>query len=292
MRILLTGAQGQLGEALQPVLGAIGELTAAGRDRVNLADTATLYDAVMALQPDLIVNAAAYTAVDKAETEADLAIAVNGTAPGILAQAAQDLGGRLIHVSTDYVFNGQQGRPYRETDPTDPLGSYGRSKLAGETAILATAPSQSAIFRTAWVYGAGKTGNFVKTMIRLATDRPELRVVADQIGSPTWTRDLAGAIGQLAGRLDADTAGVYHYTNSGAVSWYDFAVAIIEEARALGLELAVERIVPIATEDYPTPAQRPSYSVLWGGKLAALLGSPAPHWRSSLRKMLPELLNR
>jgi dTDP-4-dehydrorhamnose reductase len=205
-----------------------------------------------------------------------------------LAEAAQQLGAKLIHVSTDYVFNGTAGRPYRETDPTEPLGVYGQSKRAGEEAIAATG-AEAAIVRTAWVYGAGKTPNFVKTMLRLAADRPELRVVADQMGTPTWTGDLAATLAEVVTHLGPETAGIYHYTNSGAASWYDFAVAIFEEARAIDWPgLAIERVVPIATADYPTPARRPAYSVLWGGRMAELLGRTAPHWRSSLRQMLIE----
>ena len=240
MRILLTGANGQLGQALQPKLAGLGEVIAADRTVVDLSQTDQLYNQVTALEPDVIVNAAAYTAVDRAEGEPALAQAVNGDAPGILGQVASDHQGFLFHVSTDYVFNGSQGRPYLETDPTDPLGVYGRSKLAGEQAIAQTAPKNSAIIRTAWVYGVGGTGNFVKTMLRLGGDRPELQVVADQIGSPTWTGDLAAAIAQLIPLRGEDLAGIYHYTNSGAASWYDFAVAIFEEAKALGAELVLD----------------------------------------------------
>ena len=258
MRILLTGAKGQLGQELQPLMAPLGEVIIADRTVVDLSQTETLYDQVATLEPDVIVNAAAYTAVDKAESEMALAQTVNGAAPGILGQVARDRQGFLFHVSTDYVFNGSQGRPYRETDPTDPLGAYGTSKLAGEQAIAQTAPQNSAVIRTAWVYGTGGTGNFVKTMVRLGENRPELRVVADQIGSPTWTGDLAGAIAQLIPQRSEDLAGTYHYTNSGAASWYDFAVAIFEEAKILGADLAIQQVVPITTADYPTPAQRPS----------------------------------
>ncbi|MGD1936792.1 MAG: dTDP-4-dehydrorhamnose reductase [Cyanophyceae cyanobacterium] len=292
MRILLTGAKGQLGQELQPLMAPLGEVIIADRTVVDLSQTETLYDQVATLEPDVIVNAAAYTAVDKAESEMALAQTVNGAAPGILGQVARDRQGFLFHVSTDYVFNGSQGRPYRETDPTDPLGAYGTSKLAGEQAIAQTAPQNSAVIRTAWVYGTGGTGNFVKTMVRLGENRPELRVVADQIGSPTWTGDLAGAIAQLIPQRSEDLAGTYHYTNSGAASWYDFAVAIFEEAKILGADLAIQQVVPITTADYPTPAQRPSYSVLAGEKIAAKLGQPAPHWRQGLRKMLAEYLQR
>jgi dTDP-4-dehydrorhamnose reductase len=194
----------------------------------------------------------------------------------------------IIHISTDYVFDGSQSQPYRETDPTQPLGAYGLSKQKGEAAVQAACPNHM-IVRTAWVYGVQGKGNFVKTMLRLGKEREELRVVADQIGSPTWAKDLAGAIAQYATKLTPETAGIYHYTNSGVCSWYDFAVAIFEEARLLGFPLKIERVVPITTADYPTPARRPAFSVLSLQKTNALLGTIPPHWRDSLRAMLKEL---
>lgn len=290
MRILLTGKDGQLGSELQPLFSPLGETIAVGRDTLDLTKPEAIQSLMAEVKPDVVVNAAAYTAVDKAESESDLAMQINGTAPGILAAEAKRLGAKLIHVSTDYVFDGTQSHPYLETDPTNPLGAYGASKLAGEKAIAA-AGGTSAIVRTAWVYGVGGKGNFVKTMLRLGGEREELRVVTDQVGSPTWTGDLAGAIAELIPRLNSETAGIYHYTNSGVTSWYDFAIAIFEEGRSVGLPLKIERVIPITTAEYPTPARRPAYSVLNGKKFATLIGTHAPQWREGLRKMLKNLAN-
>lgn len=287
-RILLTGANGQVGEELRQTLAPLGTVTAIDRTRWDLAQPEAILKIIEDVQPTLIVNAAAYTAVDKAESEPELALLVNGQAPGILAEAAEKSGAGLIHISTDYVFDGKSSRPYLESDPTNPLGEYGKSKLAGEVAIRAVCPNHM-IVRTAWVYGVQGKGNFVKTMLRLGAQREELRVVTDQIGSPTWAKDLAIAIAQLAPQLNSATAGTYHYTNSGVCSWYDFAIAIFEEAKTLGFPLQVERVIPITTEEYPTPATRPPFSVLSLRKTSALLGGAPPHWRQSLQKMLVEL---
>ncbi|MGB3535201.1 MAG: dTDP-4-dehydrorhamnose reductase [Microcoleaceae cyanobacterium] len=289
MQILLTGKDGQLGEELYPLLSSIADVVAVGRDTCDLADPEAIRQVVDKTQPDIIVNAAAYTAVDKAESEPDLAMAINGKAPGILATQAQKLGATLIHVSTDYVFNGKKNTPYLETDETQPLGLYGQSKLAGEQAILAS-NANAVIIRTAWVYGAGGKGNFVKTMLRLAGQREELGVVVDQVGGPTWTGDLAKAIVELIPRLNSETYGIYHYTNSGVTSWYDFAVAIFEEAKILGIPLKIQHCKPITTDQYPTPASRPAYSVLSNRKISEVLGYHPPHWRQGLREMLKQLL--
>ncbi|MEM8546341.1 MAG: dTDP-4-dehydrorhamnose reductase [Cyanobacteria bacterium P01_H01_bin.119] len=289
MKILLIGSQGQVGQELLTTLPAIGKVTAWSRANLDLTQLADIGPQVVAQQPDVIVNAAAYTAVDKAESEPDLAHRINGDAPGRLAQAAQDCGATLIQISTDYVFDGQQNRPYQPTAPTQPLGAYGQSKLAGERAVRSGC-DRHIILRTAWVYGAKGRGNFVKTMLRLGAERETLKVVYDQVGCPTWSYDIAGAIAALIPSLSASTYGTYHFTNSGAISWYDFAVAIFEEAAALGLPLQVQTVLPITTDQYPTPAQRPAYAVLAGDRLAALLQRTAPHWRVSLRKMLAELV--
>ncbi|WP_413165867.1 dTDP-4-dehydrorhamnose reductase [Capilliphycus salinus ALCB114379] len=287
-QILLIGKDGQLGQELLPILASTGEVKSVGRESLDLANPEAIAKIVADVKPNLIINAAAYTAVDKAESQKELAIAINGTAPGILAKQAAEIGATLIHVSTDYVFDGSQSHPYLETDPTQPLGAYGESKLAGEKAILET-QANAAIVRTAWVYGVGGKGNFVKTMLRLGADREELRVVCDQVGSPTWTGDLAEAIVQLSDNINSETTGIYHYTNSGVTSWYDFAVAIFEEAKQLDFPLKIQRVVPISTSEYPTPARRPAYSVLNTKKISAILGTHPPHWRQSLRKMLSEL---
>jgi dTDP-4-dehydrorhamnose reductase len=272
----------------------LGEVIGVDRSTVDLSQETTIRQRLVEVKPDVIVNAAAYTAVDKAETETELAQAVNATAPTIMALEAQRLGAALIHVSTDYVFDGGKNTPYTEDDSPNPIGVYGRTKLEGEEGIRQTCTNHL-ILRTAWVYGSFGKVNFVKTMLRLFAEREEVRVVADQVGSPTWAADLAQAIATLLsqanqepGQLSIPT-GTYHYTNSGVASWYDFAVAIFEEAKPLGYKLKVQKIVPIATADYPTPAQRPAYSVLSGKKISAVLGSHPPHWRQALRQMLLEL---
>jgi dTDP-4-dehydrorhamnose reductase len=284
-RILLTGADGQLGQELQQTLMPLGEVIALTRQELDLSQGEHIRQLVQQIQPAIIVNSAAYTAVDKAESEVDLAQAVNGTAPTIMAEEAEKIGALLLQVSTDYVFDGQKNTPYLETDPTHPLSSYGKSKLAGEVGIQQVTDNYL-ILRTAWVYGVYGKGNFVKTMLRLGQDREELRVVADQVGSPSWAKDIAEAIAQL---LQSETTGIYHFTNSGVVSWYDFAIAIFEEASALGFPLKVQRVIPITTADYPTPAVRPAYSVLSGKKITETLGDYPPYWRDSLRKMLKQL---
>lgn len=282
-QILLTGITGQLGQELSPILQAVGEVTRCDRQTLDLANPDSIRHVMATVKPQVVVNCAAYTAVDKAETEPDLAMAINGTGVGILAAECHQLGARLIHVSTDYVFDGTQSHPYRETDTTHPLGQYGASKLAGEEAIHQVG-GDAIILRTAWVYGNGGSGNFVKTMLRLGAQREELGVVTDQVGSPTWTGDLAAAIASMV-QL-AIPSGTYHYTNSGVASWYDFAIAIFEEAQALNFPLQIQRVKPISTEEYPTPARRPAYSVLSLGKIAATLGTYPPHWRQGLRQML------
>ena len=285
MKILLAGSGGQLAQELQPILLSSGEVIAVDRTSLDLSKAESIRQAMAEIQPDLVVNAGAYTAVDKAEIEPELAQAVNGIAPGILAEECEKLGSTLIHISTDYVFDGSQGSPYQETDSTNPLGTYGKSKLMGEEAIR-KAGNRHIIIRTAWVYGNGGKGNFVKTMLRLGKEREEIRVVADQVGSPTWTGDLAAAISHIIPHVQPENFGTYQYTNSGVCSWYDFAIAIFEEAEKIGFPLKVQRVVPITTSEYPTPAKRPAFSVLSSVKISALLGTHPPHWRQGLRQML------
>ena len=293
-RILLTGARGQLGQELQRTLAPLGEVIGVDRSGMDLSRDTSMRQHLVEVKPDVIVNAAAYTAVDKAETETELAQAINATAPTVMALVAQQLGATLIHVSTDYVFDGGKNTPYTEDDVPNPIGVYGRTKFEGEEGIRQAAATHL-ILRTAWVYGTNGKVNFVKTMLRLFAERDEVRVVADQVGSPTWAADLAQAIATLISIPSLDPAqpnlptGTYHYTNSGIASWYDFAVAIFEEAKLLGFPLKVQRIVPITTDEYPTPAKRPAYSVLSGKKITAVLGSHPPHWRQALRQMLVEL---
>jgi dTDP-4-dehydrorhamnose reductase len=294
MTILLIGKDGQLGHELQAHLSehqGDKAIKAVGRETLDLSEPDQISRLIHQLQPSIIVNAAAYTAVDKAETDIERANAINGTAPTVMAKAAQACGATLIHVSTDYVFDGTKNTPYLEDDPTHPLGAYGESKRLGERGVQDQC-DRYLILRTAWVYGAGGKGNFVKTMLRLGKERDELRVVVDQVGTPTWTGHLADVIGQIIDKLNAtvDKApfpfGIYHVTNSGAISWYDFAIAIFEEAEHLGFPLQIKRVVPITTADYPTLAKRPAYSVLSHQKTMQLLDAPPPHWRKDLRQML------
>jgi len=284
---LLIGSNGQLGKELQKILPSYGNLISVERPTIDLAQPDTLRNVIRSKQPQIIINAAAYTAVDKAESEPELASAINAIAPLIIAQESQKLGACLIHLSTDYVFDGNGCSPYQETDATNPLSVYGKTKLAGEEAIQETC-AHHLIIRTAWVYGAFGKSNFVKTMLRLGAERQEIRVVADQIGSPTWAKDIAAVIAQMIPQLTPEINGIYHYTNSGVASWYDFAVAIFEEAQQLGFPLKVERIVPITTIEYPTAARRPAYSVLACGKISAIRGTYPAHWRQRLRQMLTD----
>ncbi|NEQ14464.1 MAG: dTDP-4-dehydrorhamnose reductase, partial [Moorea sp. SIO3E2] len=209
------------------------------------------------------------------------------------AEEAQNLGAILLHISTDYVFDGKKNTPYTEQDTPNPIGSYGKSKLQGEEGVQQKC-DRILILRTAWVYGTRGHGNFVKTMLRLGAEREELRVVADQVGTPTWAKDIAVTITQLLQAMDSNPmlGGIYHFTNTGVTSWYDFAVAIFEEAKLLGFPLKLQRVVPITTPEYPTPAQRPAYSVLSNQKISQTLGSYPPHWRQSLRQMLAELYQK
>ncbi|MBD2454939.1 dTDP-4-dehydrorhamnose reductase [Nostoc sp. FACHB-87] len=289
--ILLLGSNGQVGQELQKILTLQHKIIASARPEIDLTQPDSLRQIIRDIQPKIIINAAAYTAVDKAETEPELATAVNATAAEIIAQETKKLGSFLIHISTDYVFDGQQSQPYKETDATNPLNTYGKTKLAGEIAITQTT-LHHIILRTAWVYGSFGKSNFVKTMLRLGKERPEIKVVTDQIGSPTWARDIAGVIAQIIPQLTPEIAGTYHYTNSGVISWYDFAVAILEEAQQLGFPLTVQNIVPIATAEYPTLARRPAYAVLACGKISQVLGTHPPYWRHSLRLMLKEWLSK
>ena len=296
-RILVTGTKGQVGKELEQVLPALGEIIICERptahprgDRslIDLSQPDMIRQVIREIKPDIIVNTAAYTAVDKAESEIDLAYNVNGTAPSILAEEAQQIGALLLHISTDYVFDGQKNTPYLEDDTTNPLSIYGKSKLAGEEGIKQNC-ERYLILRTAWVYGTYGVGNFVKTMLRLGADRQELKVVVDQVGSPTWAKDIAVAI---AGLLEQEATGIYHFTNSGVASWYDFALNIFEEAKQIGFPLKIERVLPITTDEYPTPAKRPAYSVLSGKKIAAALGNYPPYWRDSLKQMLKQLYSQ
>jgi len=292
--ILLIGQKGQVAWELQRALPPFGPVITVGRESepaVDLAYADTFVPLVREIRPRLIVNAAAYTAVDQAEEEPELAEKINAIAPGILAEEAKRLGVGLIHYSTDYVFSGEAGKPYGETDPVAPQGVYGRTKLAGERAIQAAGASHW-ILRTAWVYGA-RGRNFLLTMLRLMRERERIGVVADQTGSPTWSRLIAEATAQMLAR-DRMTieshSGIYHLTCAGQTHWHGFAAAI--RRRAIELDLLPQqaaRLDPIATRDYPTAARRPGYSVLDTRRLTDTFAIHLPHWERALDLCLEDL---
>ncbi|MBB5212318.1 dTDP-4-dehydrorhamnose reductase [Microbulbifer hydrolyticus] len=284
MKILITGKNGQLGKQLQKQVPAGVTLVAHGRDTVDVANKEQVFSVLGGAKPDVVINAAAYTAVDKAESDIEQAHAINARGSENLALACRELGARLIHVSTDFVFDGQQSHPYKPEDYRKPLGVYGESKARGEEAIEAILP-EAIIVRTAWVYDR-EGGNFVTTMLRLMNERDQLGVVADQIGTPTWAGTLAQSIYALAENSEAK--GIYHCTDAGAASWYDFAVAIFEEGKSAGLlpQDKQVKVGPIATADYPTPAARPAYSVLDKSRLVKEAGVELKHWRQVLRAAL------
>ena len=294
MRLVVTGRDGQVAasllEAGQAHAGV--EVVAIGRPELDLARPETIVDAIALAKPDVVVSAAAYTAVDLAEDEPDLAFAVNATGAGKVAEAAARLGVPVIHLSTDYVFDGSASRPYLETDATAPLGVYGASKLAGEQAVAAAGP-RHLILRTAWVYSPfGK--NFAKTMLRLAADRDEISVVADQWGNPTSALDIADAILHAAAMLHGDKSvsafGTYHVAGTGETNWSGFARHILDTSQASGGSWADVR--DIATKDYPTKARRPANSRLSSAKFAAVFGWSAPEWRESTERVVRRILDR
>ena len=280
MKVLVAGAGGQVGQALLATAPSQWDVTGLTRADCDLADGPALEQLILAAAPDLLVNAAAYTAVDRAETERDLAFAVNRDAVGIMASALRQKGGRLVHISTDFVFDGRKSSPYLPGDHCRPLSVYGRSKHAGEIA----AGSDAIICRTGWVYSAGRS-NFVRTMLRLMRERDQVRVVDDQIGTPTHAHGLAETLWGLALR---NRPGIYHHRDAGIASWYDFAVAIAEEASAIGLLEGQPCILPISTAGYPTPAARPAYSVLDDSQTRLLLSDRTVHWRKALREVLAQ----
>ncbi|WP_426203105.1 dTDP-4-dehydrorhamnose reductase [Pseudomonas sp. TWP3-1] len=297
MKILLLGKNGQVGWELQRSLAPLGELIALDRHAVDglcgdLANLDELRATIRKVQPDVIVNAAAYTAVDKAESETDLACRVNSQASELMAEEVASLGGWLIHYSTDYVFSGQGSTPWQETDAVAPVNHYGSSKLAGEQAISASS-CKHLIFRTSWVYGA-RGNNFAKTMLRLATDRDTLNVIADQIGAPTGA-DLIADVTALAIRQvmqRPELSGLYHLAASGEVSWHGYASHVIAFAKHNGEQLAVKNVNPIDTTAYPTPARRPLNSRLNTQKLRDNFSLHLPDWQSGVTRMLREVLNK
>ncbi|MGY2253667.1 dTDP-4-dehydrorhamnose reductase [Pseudomonas reactans] len=287
MKILITGQHGQVSRELQLQLQGLGELIVLGRDQLDLADADQIRQQVRAHRPGLIINAAAHTAVDLAESEPDAAFAINAIAPGILAEEAKALGIPLIHYSTDYVFDGSKPAPYTETDTPNPLGVYGQSKLAGEQAITAVG-GEHLILRTSWVYSNhGK--NFLLTMQRLLQEKPQMRIVADQIGAPTWAGSIANSTRALIERWQAGEPGewgIYHLTAGGETSWFGFAQAIGEHLREQGKACA--ELEPIPSSAYPTPAQRPLNSRLDCSRLLQQWHVSQPHWQDALRECLAQ----
>ena len=286
-KILLLGKNGQIGWELRRTLAPLGEVIAVGSREVDLREVAALRRLVAETRPGLVVNAAAYTAVDKAESEPKLCQQINGAAPEILAEAAMKVRALLVHYSTDYVFDGAKGAPYVETDAPNPLGEYGRSKLAGDLAVQAT-EADHLIFRLCWVYGA-RGQNFMRTMQRLARERERLRVVGDQLGCPTWSRMIAETTALVLKQVKSDPDrsafnGVYHVAAGGFTSWHGFASRIIELMPAA--ERKCRAVEAITTADYPTPAKRPAYSVLDCDKLQRTFGLRLPAWETSLKQVL------
>jgi dTDP-4-dehydrorhamnose reductase len=291
-RILLTGKTGQVGAELVTALAPLGEVFACDRSTLDLADPAAIAATVRGIRPAIIVNAAAYTAVDRAESEPALAMAVNGAAPGILADEALRLDAVLVHYSTDYVFDGTKREPYDEDDPPNPLNVYGRTKLAGDCAVQASGAKHLNL-RTSWVYGA--TGrNFLVTILRLAAERDELKVVYDQVGAPTWCRDIATATSAILTQVTTRTTaefgnpqGIYNLSAQGSASWHEFATEILAHAPSAAARPTV-RLTPIPTSEYPAAAARPRNSMLRHDKLLRTFGIELPHWLTSLKTCLAE----
>jgi dTDP-4-dehydrorhamnose reductase len=298
-RILLTGKKGQVGAELSTMLGRLGRLSAFDRDTLDLTKPAQIREAISETRPHIIVNAAAYTAVDRAEKEPGLVRAINADAPAVMAEEAKKCGALFVHYSTDYVFDGSKNSPYQEEDAPNPSNVYGQSKLAGEQAIRQSGAAHL-ILRSAWVYGT-RGRNFLLTILKLATEREELRIVSDQFGAPTWSRAIAAATVSalekvLRSSSDGDwrMCGTYHLTAAGVGTWHDFAVRIVEEAKQIspdiewfaratgGRPLVTRQVTPIPTADYPLPARRPAYSVLSNRRLEETFGVRLPEWQQQL----------
>ena len=287
MKVIVTGAGGQVGRAIVKSAPAHVSVKALTHPELDVADEHEVMSYVLRCKPDVIINAAAHTAVDRAESEPTLARAINAHGALHLALAARKSGARLIHISTDFVFDGTSSTPYPPEAPTNPLSVYGISKRAGERAVLETLPRHSIVVRTSWVYAAHGR-NFLNTLLRIMRESGSARVVADQVGTPTAATSVAETLWTLVDNPHVN--GIHHWTDAGVASWYDFAVAIAEEATALGLLSQPISVVPIATHEYPTPAHRPPYSVLDSSSLRAL-GITPMHWRQRLRSILTEVRN-
>ncbi len=285
MKVLIIGSEGQLGSELKRTCPSEISLTALDYPEVDLCNKESIYKCIKEISPDWVINAAAYTAVDLAETEQDKAYEINCKGVRHLAMAVEKEGGRLVQISTDFVFDGKKGSPYLPDDTTNPESVYGKTKLDGEKAVLEILGEQALIIRTAWLYS--KTGNnFVKTMLCLMNEKDNLNVVDDQIGTPCWAFGLAMAVWSA---IDKNVSGVFHWTDAGAASWYDFAVAIQEEALNIGLLQKHIPVNPVSSISYPTPAKRPAYSVLDKSSVLEILEVELVHWRVQLRNMLQDL---
>jgi dTDP-4-dehydrorhamnose reductase len=304
-RILLIGKNGQVGGELRRLLPHLGETVSLGRQELDLTDSLAVRRVLRELRPNLVVNAAAYTAVDQAESNPETASAINTDAPAVIAEEAKKLAAALVHYSTDYVFDGDKKRPYEEADSPNPINVYGRTKLAGEQAIQKVGLPHL-IFRLEWVY-ATRGKNFLLTILRLATQREELRIVGDQVGAPTWSRTIALATIRILDQIYSQgleisrLSGIYHLTATGQTTWCGFAQAILEECAAAkdpdpwlplataGKPLVCQRVLPIATSDYPTPARRPPYSLLSNAKLRRVFGIELPDWRTQLHTVFDKV---
>jgi dTDP-4-dehydrorhamnose reductase len=297
-RIFITGEGGQVGEALRRTLAPLGEIVIPTLAELDLTDTDSTRRMIREVRPHWVVNAAAHTAVDKAESEPELAFAINATAPEVLAEEARKIGAVVIHYSTDYIFDGSKTTPWVEDDPAGPLNVYGKSKLAGELAVSGSGAAYCT-FRTSWVYGA--TGNnFVRTMLRLAREREQLKIVADQFGAPTWSWELARMTADVMGQIERlaeqrkcslseaalPLSGVFHATGSGATTWYGFAAEAIAELQKREPKAKLAVVEPISTAEYPTPAKRPMNSLLDCGKLERMFGWRMPEWSESVRTVV------
>ena len=288
MRVLITGAGGQLGRALIALAPDDTTVRAVSHGQLDIADVSAVEAALRDFRPDVLINAAGFTRVDDAETERAAAERANATGPAVLAAAGRRLGAWLVQVSTDYVFDGEQSHPYSPAAPTHPLSVYGRTKLQGEQAVARELPAHSTVVRTSWLYAADGR-NFLTTMLRLMRSRPQLTVVSDQIGAPTSVTGLARVLWAFTRRR---APGVYHWCDSGVASWYDFAIAIAEEAVSVGVLAYSPPILPITSADYPTAARRPPCSILDKRDTERLLGLAALHWRRALRETLGALVNQ
>lgn len=290
LKVLVTAKNGQLGWELNQTLPSNVDAIFLDSKELDITSAESIAQKVNSFQPDLIINAAAYTAVDNAESDREAAYLVNHQGAKNLALACKEVGAKLIHVSTDFVFDATKNTPYQPKDDTNPLGVYGASKLAGEQAIIEILADQASIIRTAWVYST-HGNNFVKTMLRLMAEKDQLGVVTDQVGTPTYAKNLAKAIWQLVLQSKENSAGkIYHWTDLGTASWYDFAVAIQELGVEAGILKKVIPVSPIKASQYPTPAKRPAYSVLDTSALREDLDTPGTHWREALKTMIENLV--